>query len=81
MDAEQFAYWLRGFAELDRAGEPPTPAQWKSIREHLARVFWPNRTVPVVGWSDPSRFAPYPALPNVVPLTGDPVPSRPEATC
>lgn len=37
MDALQFAYWLQGFTELH--GEPPTPEQWKSIKEHLALVF------------------------------------------
>jgi hypothetical protein len=35
--AEQFAYWLQGFAELN--AEPPTPEQWKSINEHLQTVF------------------------------------------
>lgn len=38
MTAEQFAYWMQGFAELT-GDEPPTPAQWKSIREHLQTVF------------------------------------------
>lgn len=37
MDAQQFAYWLQGFAELNEAA--PSPEQWKSIREHLATVF------------------------------------------
>ena len=37
MDAQQFAYWLQGFAELQP--EPPTAEQWQSIREHLALVF------------------------------------------
>lgn len=37
MDAQQFAYWLNGFAELNDA--PPTAEQWQSIREHLATVF------------------------------------------
>ncbi len=37
MDAQQFAYWLQGFAELNDT--PPTKAQWESIREHLALVF------------------------------------------
>lgn len=34
---EQFCYWLNGFIELH--GQPPTPAQWESIKEHLALVF------------------------------------------
>lgn len=38
MDAEQFAYWLQGFVELND-GTPPTAAKWESIREHLATVF------------------------------------------
>lgn len=38
MSHEQFLYWLQGFAELS-GDTPPTPAQWKSIREHLATCF------------------------------------------
>lgn len=38
MTAEQFAYWMQGFAELS-GDAPPTPQQWKSIREHLSTVF------------------------------------------
>lgn len=38
MTSEQFAYWLQGFTELN-AGTMPTPAQWKSITEHLNLVF------------------------------------------
>lgn len=37
MTAEQFAYWLNGFAELQ--GTAPTEAQWESIKEHLNLVF------------------------------------------
>lgn len=38
MEAQQFCYWMQGFAEL--SGDAlPTPEQWKSIREHLATVF------------------------------------------
>ena len=37
MTAEQFTYWLQGFAELNE--QPPSPEQWASIREHLALVF------------------------------------------
>lgn len=37
MNEQQFCYWLNGFAELNQ--QPPTPEQWKSIREHLATVF------------------------------------------
>jgi hypothetical protein len=44
MDPLQFAYWLQGFSEL--TNEPPTPEQWKSIKEHLATVF--NKVTPPV---------------------------------
>lgn len=38
MNEQQFCFWLQGFAEL--SGDcPPTPGQWKSIREHLALCF------------------------------------------
>lgn len=37
MTAEQFAYWLQGYAELN--AEPPSAEQWQSIREHLQAVF------------------------------------------
>lgn len=45
MEMQQFCYWLQGFAELS-GDTPPTAAQWKSIREHLAQVF-DKRTPPV----------------------------------
>jgi hypothetical protein len=44
MTAEQFAYWLQGFAELNLS--PPTQEQWQSIREHVATVF-AKKTPPV----------------------------------
>jgi hypothetical protein len=37
MDAQQFAYWLQGFAELNEGR--PTSEQWKVIRDHLSTVF------------------------------------------
>jgi hypothetical protein len=37
MTPEQFCYWLQGFGELST--EPPTPEQWRSIKEHLATVY------------------------------------------
>ena len=55
MTAEQFAYWLQGFAELNEA--PPTAEQWQSIREHLATVFV-KVTPPLSGWK-PDQVA-YP---------------------
>lgn len=39
MTAEQFAYWLQGFTELNPSMEQPTAEQWKSITEHLNTVF------------------------------------------
>lgn len=46
MTEQQFCYWLQGFAEL--SGDcPPTPEQWKSIREHLALCF--KKVTPPVG--------------------------------
>ncbi len=36
-DPSAFAFWLNGFVELH--GQPPTPAQWDMIKEHLALVF------------------------------------------
>lgn len=38
MEAQQFCYWLQGFAELNN-GVPPNEMQWKAIRDHLALVF------------------------------------------
>lgn len=32
-----FCYWLQGYIEI--AGEPPSPAQFEVIKEHLALVF------------------------------------------
>lgn len=57
MGAQQFAYWLQGFAELNEA--PPTPEQWQSIREHLATVF--VKVTPPVG--TPTQIWPGTAWP------------------
>lgn len=38
MNAQEFCYWLQGRAEL-LPDQPPTEAEWKMIREHLALVF------------------------------------------
>lgn len=47
MTAEQFAYWLKGFTELnDKA--MPTEKQWLVINDHLKAVFTkvtPDRTI------------------------------------
>ena len=37
MTAEQFAYWLNGYAELH--GKLPSEQEWLSIKEHLRSVF------------------------------------------
>lgn len=55
MTPEQFAYWLQGYAELQQ--EPPTPEQWKSVKEHLALVF-KKVTPPVVPAHVPSLIPP-----------------------
>lgn len=46
MTPEQFAYWLQGYVELTR-NAAPDEAQWKSICEHLSKVF--VKTTPQVG--------------------------------
>lgn len=46
MEPQQFLYWLQGFVELSE-GKMPTPAQWKSICEHLNTVF--HKVTPPVG--------------------------------
>jgi hypothetical protein len=60
MTAEQFAYWMQGFAELT-GDEVPTADQWKSIREHLQTVFV-KVTPPLQDWkpavNDPSKVPP-----------------------
>lgn len=53
MTAEQFAYWLQGYAELNDA--PPTAEQWQAIRDHLALVF--NKVTP--DYTGP-RINPFP---------------------
>lgn len=65
MDAQQFAYWLQGFAELNEV--PPTPEQWQSIRDHLATVF--VKVTPLV--HTPSQMWPATVTPLVQPTTAD----------
>lgn len=62
MTAEQFAYWLNGFIELN--GKEPTPEQWQSIKEHLATVF--NKVTPQMPKFTPPVYNPLP--PIVAPL-------------
>ena len=38
MNAEQFAYWLQGFVELNPSPQPSSE-QWESIKQHLQTVF------------------------------------------
>jgi len=65
MDAQNFAYWLNGFAELS-GDNPPTKAQWKSIKEHLALVF--TKVTPPV--TIPKDWRPgTDAIPYTMPLT------------
>lgn len=51
MTAEQFAYWLQGYAELNDA--PPSAEQWQSIRDHLALVF--HKVTPPMQWRTPPQ--------------------------
>lgn len=50
MTAEQFVYWLQGFAEVH--GSAPTTHEWTVIKDHLATVFtkvtpsYPNYPIP-----------------------------------
>lgn len=37
MTAQEFAYWLQGYAELN--GKAPDEEQWGVIRDHLGLVF------------------------------------------
>lgn len=60
MDERSFCYWLQGFAELQAS--PPTPEQWRSIREHLAMVF--TKVTPPVNF-------PQPTEPGIEPLDWD----------
>lgn len=53
MTPEQFCYWLNGFGEL--SPEPPTPEQWKAIKEHLALAF--HKVTPPAPGDDWARKA------------------------
>lgn len=62
MEAQSFAYWLKGYVELN--GSTPTETQWKIIVDHLEKVFdkqTPNRDngiqQPTQG---PNTSTPYP---------------------
>lgn len=70
MTAEQFTYWLQGYAELNDA--PPTAEQWQTIRDHLALVF--NKVTPP-RWPDQPAYR-WPQSPTVAPPN-----TRPTVTC
>ena len=65
MTAEQFAYWMQGFAEM--TAERPTAEQWQSIKDHLQTVFVkvtpPVGAKPLVPPLDLSKL-PYPTHPH-----------------
>lgn len=74
MNAEQFAYWMQGFAELN--GQAPTVEQWQSIKDHLALVF-KKVTPPIVN----KQIPPLMPMPD---LRGPFMPSplhEPRITC
>ena len=61
MTAEQFAYWLQGFVELN--GSMPTEDQWQGIKDHLSTVFLkvtPHRVGPAVASPKPFDFTGVP---------------------
>lgn len=61
MTAEQFTYWLQGYAELNE--QPPSPEQWQMIRDHLALVF--NKVTPNYAPRWPQNPPPAsPTIPN-----------------
>lgn len=82
MTAEQFAYWLQGFVELNPDMAMPAPEQWKSICEHLQTVFV-KVTPPVPSFKQPTmtelakrlREAQTPGFPAIS------WPAMPQITC
>jgi hypothetical protein len=70
MTAEQFAYWLQGYAELNDG--PPTAEQWQAIRDHLELVF--NKVTPPTGpvkWGGVGFPPGYPMASGTVLVSGD----------
>lgn len=61
MNAQDFTYWLQGFAELNERA--PDEAQWKSIKEHLNLVF--NKVTP--GLEFTPSYPPLPFKPSPTP--------------
>lgn len=67
MTAEQFAYWLQGFIELN-GNKMPSQEQWNSIQEHLSTVF--HKVTPPfnpIPW--PPLYSPNPLQPGEWPPT------------
>lgn len=65
MTAEQFTYWLQGYAELNAS--PPTAEQWQAIRDHLALVFnkvTPQRIPGYPNWQPGQHFHSPAVLPS-----------------
>lgn len=63
MNAENFAYWLNGFVEMND-GAMPTAVQWKAIQDHLALVLkkvtppvsvQPLTVTPGIDWDEMRR--------------------------
>lgn len=76
MDAQNFAYWLQGFVELN-GGQMPSEEQWRSICEHLGLVF--NKVTKPVVVDNKTRITPEP-VPKPAALPAEPlgVPIKPE---
>jgi hypothetical protein len=72
--AEQFAYWLQGYAELNDAA--PSAEQWQAIRDHLSLVF--QKVTPQRHWINQPFVSPPPQSPTSVPIDYD---LRPRVTC
>lgn len=68
MNQQDFCYWLNGFIELNE-GKMPTPAQWKSICEHLGLVF--NKVTPKVAKGTELTELPGAPKPNLAEIIED----------
>lgn len=56
MTHQEFCYWLNGYAELTTL--PPSPEQWKSIKEHLALTF--RKVTPPLQYKAPDYGQAFP---------------------
>lgn len=75
MTSEQFAFWLKGFVELN--GSEPTAEQWQSIKDHLKTVF--VKVTPQVNLGSPVLG--YPQLDQVMFPDSHRVSILPRVTC